>query len=179
MHEFVVFRRDPVTYGMCYGLDEEGRPRRVNQATLQAEMAAWPGTPTTPDDVRALLGKSRIAALCSLVGQELLTDAVLSSLHAVEAALRQRIEESGASSANARGEPLAWSDLFQRAISLGLIAREPDDANRDLIDYGRHLRNSLSHPTSVMYMPYAAALPLIETSHRLVARLFPDSSQAG
>jgi hypothetical protein len=113
MHEFVVFRRDPVTYGMCYGVDDEGRPRRVNQATLQVEMATWPGTPATPDNVRALLGKSRIAALCSLAGRELLTDAVLSSLHAVEAALRLRIEESGASSVNARGKPLAWGDLFQ------------------------------------------------------------------
>jgi hypothetical protein len=163
---------------MCYGLDEEGHPRRVNQIILQAEMATWPGTPATPDNVRALLGKSRIAALCSLAGRELLTDAVLSSLHAVEAALRQRIQESGGSSVNVRGKPLAWSDLFQRAISLGLVGREPDELNRDLIDYGRNLRNSLSHPTSVIYMPYAAALPLIETSHRLVARLFPDSSQA-
>ncbi|KAB8185995.1 hypothetical protein [Microbispora catharanthi] len=168
MDEFVVLRRDPVTNGMCYGVDDEGSPRRINQTVLQEVIATWPVAPTTPDNILSLLQKSRIAVLCSLAGRELLMDGVLSALHAVEAALRQRIEASGESVSNRHGKPLAWGDLFQRAVSLGLLEREPDD----LLDYGRNLRNRLSHPSQVMYLPYAAALRLIETSHRLVARLY-------
>lgn len=174
----MVLPRDPVTRGMCYGVDEEGLPRLVTQVMLRDVMAAWPVTPETPGNVRNLLRKSRAAALCGLISRELLTDGVLSSLHAVEAAIRQRILASGGSDSNAHGRPLAWSDLFQRAISLGLMEREPDEANRDLIDYGRELRNSLSHPSDVMYLPYGAALRLIEASHRVVARLFPASAPA-
>jgi len=182
MDEFVVLPRDPVTRGMWHGVDEEGSPRLITQAMLQDVMAGWPVTTETPGNVRNLLRKSRIAALCGLVGRELLADGVLSSLHAVEAAIRQQIIASGESVLNAQGRPLSWNDLFQRAVSLGLLEREPDRDNRDLIDYGRELRNRLSHPSDVMYLPYGAALQLIETSHRMVARLFPpacDDEQQG
>lgn len=171
--------RDPVTVGMWYGVDEEGSPRLISQAMLQDVMAGWPATPETPQNVRNLLRKSRTAVLCGLVGRELLTDAVLSSLHAVEAALREKITVSGASVTNAQGRPLAWNDLFQRAASLGLIEREPDEANHDLIDYGRELRNKLSHPSDVMHLPYGVSLRLIETSHRMVARLFSAHGPCG
>jgi hypothetical protein len=173
VNEFVVLPRDPVTCGMWHGVDEEGSPRLITQGMLRDVMAGWPVTPETPDNIRNLLRKSRIAALCGLVGRELLTDSVLSSLHAVEAAIRQRIQTNGASVVNAHGRPLSWDALFQRAVSLGLLEREPDEANRDLIDYGRELRNRLSHPSDVMYLPYGTALRLIETSHRIVVRLFP------
>jgi hypothetical protein len=146
---------------------------------LQNVMAGWLVTPETPDNVRNLLHKSRTAALCGLVGRELLTDGVLSSLHAVEAALRQRILASGASVLNTQGRPLSWNDLFLRAASLGLLAREADEAGRDLIEYGRELRNRLSHPSDVMYLPYGTALRLIEASHRIVTRLFPTASDEG
>jgi hypothetical protein len=91
----------------------------------------------------------------------------------VEAALRQKILASGASDLNAQDRPLSWNALFQRAVSLALVEREPDEFDRDLIDYGRKLRNRLSHPSDVMYLPYGTALRLIESSHRIVARLFP------
>ena len=173
MNEFVVLPRDPVTCNMWYGVDEEGSPRLITQIMLRDVMAGWPVTPETPDNVRHLLRKSRTAALCGLVGRELLTDSVLSSLHAVEAALRQKILASGASDLNAQDRPLSWNALFQRAVSLALVEREPDEFDRDLIDYGRKLRNRLSHPSDVMYLPYGTALRLIESSHRIVARLFP------
>ncbi|GAA1506382.1 hypothetical protein GCM10009677_43580 [Sphaerisporangium rubeum] len=162
---------------MCYGLDNAGLPRHITQIVLQDVIATWVVTPTTPGNISNLLRKSRIAVLCSLVGRELLSDGVLSSLHAVEAALRQRIVDSGASGVDRRGAPLAWNNLFQRAVSLGLLNREPDEADRDLIDYGRELRNSLSHPSAVLYLTYAAALPLMETSHRVVSRLYPPVAE--
>ncbi len=42
----------------------------------------------------------------------------------------------------------------------------------DIVETGRRIRNMFSHPRASQVMPYAMALPVVITSHVVVARLF-------
>jgi hypothetical protein len=122
---------------------------------------------------------ARRAALASLSAYEQLPLAVLVSLQAVEAALRGRLQQAGYPTTGRNGAPLGWDALWAKAQAAGLISADLDQHGKDLLDYGRRLRNMYSHPDAAYVMTYAAALPLIETSHRMVNRISQDDQSAG
>lgn len=158
---------------MCYGTHPDGTPQLVTLETLTVEVAGWPTTAATPDGTARVLKASRSMVLTSLVAYEQLTTAVLVSLIGVESALRLRLRAAGLESTDKRGRELAFNDLVSRAAHHGLVQRTPDEHGLDLWDYGRQLRNRFAHPETQPVLPYAAALPMIKQSHRLVADVFP------
>ncbi|MBQ1036310.1 hypothetical protein [Micromonospora sp. C81] len=170
--DLIVLRRDPRTIGMCFGWDVHGRPQPVTESSLRNLFAVLPPTERAPDGVQALLQAARDACIASLVSYNVLPFGVLASLHAIEAALRAKIELAGGSAEGRGRQPLPWRALWDRAVSLKLIAPE-EDGDEDIVETGRRVRNMFSHPKTSMVMPYAMALPMIITSHRVVARLFP------
>jgi hypothetical protein len=173
--EYVVFERERRTESLYYGDDRSGTPRPVTHTLLRQIVTEWPRTTATPAGPAKILMVSRSMVVTSLVTYEQLTLGVLVSLFAVEAALRAALESAGLSSHDKDGRDLSWNGLVQRAASNRIIARRPDGLGRDLWDYGRQLRNKFAHPESQPVLTYAAALPLIEQSHRLVAEVFPES----
>lgn len=170
--DLIVLRRDPRTIGMCFGRDVHGQPRPVTESSLRNLFADLPAAENAPEGVRTLLEAAREACVASLVSYNVLPFGVLASLHAIEAALRTKIELSGASAEGRGGQPLPWKALWDRAVSLKLITPE-EGGDEDIVETGRRVRNMFSHPKASMVMPYAMALPMIITGHRVVARLFP------
>jgi hypothetical protein len=61
---------------MCFGTDENGYPRRLNQAVLGDIMARWATTTTTPEGPSELLALARRTAICALATYELMSVAV-------------------------------------------------------------------------------------------------------
>ncbi|MFC4016439.1 hypothetical protein ACFOW4_00530 [Micromonospora sp. GCM10011542] len=170
--DLIVLQRDPRTLGMCFGKDVDGQPRPVTESSLRNIFAGLPPVDQAPEGVQSLLQAAREACVGSLVSYNLLPFGVLASLHAVEAALRAKIEIEGASVNGKNGQPLTWKALWDRAVSLKLVTPE-DEGDEDIVETGRRVRNMFSHPKASMVMPYAMALPMVVTSHRVVARLFP------
>jgi ketosteroid isomerase-like protein len=73
---------------------EDGRPLPMTVAVLQTRAAKWPTTRNTPENVAALLERSRRMFVDGYYTYENFTDAVTKSLQAVEAALRVRLGAS-------------------------------------------------------------------------------------
>lgn len=171
---FVVLAQDSRVAIMCYGLDDRGLPKPVDQTLLLQETETWPRTASTPEGPAMLLHAARSMVVTSLAAYEQLATAVLVSLQAVEAALRARLTMAGVVESSDRR--MAWQRLHTLAVDHGFIVPSRDEDGKDLLDYGRRLRNSFSHPRGQVHMTYAMALPNIATSHRMVARIFPDQA---
>jgi hypothetical protein len=169
---FLVFQQDPITVGMCYGLNDGGVPRPVTQILLRELIDAWHMHDSVPDGVQSLLRAAQGAMVASLTTYQLLPYGVLASLQAVEAALRERLLAHGESDLNRHGSPLSWGSLWERAVARGIVTPEPDEDGMDIIDVGRRIRNMYAHPRAALVMTYAMALPLIGSSHDIVSRLY-------
>jgi hypothetical protein len=96
---------------------------------------------------------------------EFSTVAVLHSLIAVEAVLRDRLPDAGK-------KPL--HRLIQQAAADGLISAE----QADMLDTGRKIRNGMArgHTTHTV-MPPAMAVPMVRTSFRIVDELCGASAR--
>ncbi|HEY8702844.1 MAG TPA: hypothetical protein VIM08_18070 [Arthrobacter sp.] len=70
------------------------------------------------------------------------------------------------------GKNVRFAALVKRLNAEGIV----HNVNVELIDTGRQIRNdAFAHPKNVIAFPLVMAVNTIRTSHRLVARLFPDA----
>lgn len=175
MQRTISFEPDPRTALMCV-LGADGQPRPIDIGSLEAVTESWPTSEVTPIGPAAMLKLARDTVVTSLVVYEQLNVAVFWSLLAVEAAIRAKLTGAGHATANIKGKPMGWADLFNRAVSYGLIPVGSDGAPSDIWDAGRQLRNRFAHPEQMSVFSYGMALPMVRTSHVLVAELFPSSS---
>ena len=144
------------------GWDEQtGQPVPMNPGALRRNADRWPTTSTTPGGVAGLLRTSRDLYVASFYAYEFLTTGVLWSFHAVEAALRLKLDAS---------ERDTFKALVDDAHKQNLL----DDVAADVLDAGRKLRNGFSHPEGQDTWSYGMAGPAIRTSHAVVSHLFAD-----
>jgi hypothetical protein len=128
---------------------------------LRARTEKWPVSERTPEGVAALLARSRQMFVDGYYTYDNFMDAVVRSLQAVEAAFRVRL---------AAGESMSFVQLVKRAAARGLMS----DEARDVLDAGRHFRNSQIHATSVPALSPAMAAGMLAASHKVVAELFDE-----
>jgi hypothetical protein len=105
-----------------------------------------------------LLDTARGLFVQSWFRYELMVQACLVSLQAVEAAVRQHYPDK---------EKLPFRRLVDRAETEGVIT--PDGAEH--LRAGVHLRNKLSHPKEQLTLTIGMAGPILRTSHLLVREL--------
>jgi hypothetical protein len=140
------------------GIDASGRPLPLSREKLVATTETWPTSPNTPEDIAGQLRVARELFVHCLLVWEFSAVGVAWSLMAVESALRFAL---GA----------ADRETFAALIKAGAARGMYDASTSELLDFGRQLRNSLSHPSNQPAMTLGMASPMIEQSHRMVALL--------
>lgn len=131
---------------------------------VDAVVARFAHTEATPPEVRSLLDVSCMLLRMCVVHYEFAAIAVEKSLQALERALRIHL---------AAGDKIPFAALVKRLPARGEIS----EADVDLIDAGRELRNRLfAHPAQAIVLPLVMATGLVASSHRLIGVLFPDAS---
>lgn len=143
------------------GLGDDGQPKPMTYEVFVSITRKWPVTPGTPSGIAGLLSTCRAAFELAWFHYELLVVAGTWSLLAVEAALRDRLEA---------GDKATFQKLLQHAEANGLL--NADEVDR--LDAGRELRNRLVHAREQQAWTLGMAAPIIEASHHLVGRLYPD-----
>lgn len=137
-------------------------PLMATPDAADAVVAGFIHTAETPAEVRSLLDVSCKLLRTCVVHYEFAAIAVEKSLQALERALRIHLGV---------GDKIPFAALIKRLPAGSGIS----EADRQLIDTGRKLRNRLfAHPTQAVVMPLVMATGLVRTSHRLIALLFPD-----
>jgi len=97
---------------------------------------------------------------------DLLVQACLVSLQAVEAAVRQHYPDKG---------KVPLKKLVNRAEDDGHLTPAGADLLREV---GVRLRNDLSHPTGQQRYTLGMVIPILRTSHRLVSELYRSRTPA-
>ena len=152
---------DPRSLHFAGDIDEQGRPLPMSPEALRARSEKWPVSPHTPDNIAAILARSRQMFVDGYYTYENFMDAVTRSLQAVEAALRVRF---------AVGDKATFAQLVDHAKTEGLVG---NDAH-ELLHMGRRFRNSQVHATNLPALTPAAAAGMIRTSHKLITEIFAD-----
>lgn len=143
-------------------VDEQGRPLPMSPEVLHARTEKWPLSENTPAGVADMLARSREMFVDGYYTYGNFIDAATRSLHAVEAALRVRLN---------RGGKDTLAQLIDRAKREGLVS----DEAHEVLHAGRAFRNSETHATVMSVFNPAIAAGMIATSHKLVAELFDAS----
>lgn len=157
------FDLDPRAKHMAFVGPSEGQgPIFATPDTADEVVATFDRSKATPEEVAALLDVSQKLLRTSMVHYEFAAVAVEKSIQALELAVRRRL---GAD------EKETFANLVKRLSSTtSLSARDIEQ-----VDAGRKLRNSLfAHPENAVVFPIGMAVGLMQTSHRLIAVLFPD-----
>jgi hypothetical protein len=157
---------------MCH-VGADGQLRTITPDVLRLETDSWPTTADTPDGPAAMLRLARDTVVTSVIVYEQLTVAVFWSLLAVEVGLRSKLAAAGVPTSAGR-RSFGWSKLFQEACANGLVPVGADGAPSNIWDTARTIRNRFAHPEQVSVFSPGMALPMVRTSHVLVAELFPD-----
>jgi hypothetical protein len=152
---------DSRTLNFAGDVDEQGRPLPMTVEVLKGRTEKWPLSPHTPENVAALLARSRQMFVDGYYTYENFTDAATRSLQAVEAALRVRFDA---------GSKVSFARLIDRARAEGLV----DDYTHDILHTGRILRNREIHATAPSVLNPASAVGIIGASHKLVAEIFGE-----
>jgi hypothetical protein len=105
-----------------------------------------------------LLGTARSLLVQSWFNYDLLAEACLKSLQAVEAAVRRHYPDK---------IKVPFRKLIDRAEQDGLLSKEA----ADILRAGVHIRNMLSHPEQQKTFTLGMAFPALRTSHLLIAEL--------
>ncbi len=133
--------------------------------TVDQVVATFDHSKATPEEVVGLLEVSRKLLRTSVVHYEFAAIAVEKSIQALELAVRNCL---GAN------EKETFANLIKRLPSKTTLSA----SDVDLVDTGRKLRNSLfAHPKTAVAFPLVMAVGLMQTSHRLIALLFPEDGQ--
>lgn len=140
-------------------IDEQGYPLPMSVENLGGRTQKWPLSPHTPEGVAAMLARSRQLFVDGYYTYENFTDAATRSLQAVEVALRVHFDAD---------TKVPFAKLIDRVQAEGLT----DAYTSDILHTGRRLRNHHVHETTPSLYNPAMAAGIIDTSHRLVAKIF-------
>jgi len=130
----------------------------TNHAALRACADEWPVGQAVPDDIAEVLRVSRELFVHSYFVYEFLLTAVIWGLLALEASLRICLEV---------GDEVSLSKLIRRARSDGLIT----EAEADVLDAGRQLRNSIVHGCLLPTFTPGAAEGMLRGTHEAISDL--------
>jgi hypothetical protein len=137
-------------------------PRWRNFATdypaLQASADEWPVGQAVPDGIAEVLRVSRELFVYSYFVYDFLLTAVIWGLLALEASLRVCLEV---------GDDESLKRLIQRAHANGLIT----EAEADVLDATRKLRNSIVHGRLLPAFTPGAAEGMLRGTHEAIADL--------
>lgn len=152
-------RPDRRSLNFAGDVDDQGRYLPMSVENLRGRTQKWPLSPQTPEGVGAMLARSRQLFVDGYYTYENFTDAATRSLQAVEAALRVRFDA---------GAKVPFAKLIDQAQAEGLA----DAYTSDILHTGRRLRNHHVHETTPSLYNPAMAAGIIDTSHKLVAKIF-------
>jgi hypothetical protein len=142
---------------------ERFEPVFATPETVELVVGTFENSANTPPEVVQLLGMSRKLLATCVIHYEFAAVAAEKSLQGLELAVRHRL---GA------GTGPSFASLIQRLKASG----DYTDEEIDMLDTGRIVRNRVfAHPTGAVALPLVMMTDVIRTSHRLIARLFPDS----
>lgn len=137
----------------------DGEARMIAQADLADIADDWPRPPAATPGVAEMLAVARALFVHAWWRYEFQLVAVVWSLMAVEAALRDR---------HAAGdERPSFSELLRRARREGTLG----DSELTVLENGRRLRNGLVHPSEQSNMTLGATAPILHTAHLIIDRV--------
>jgi hypothetical protein len=128
-------------------------------ANLEAFASPLPRTASTPKEVGGLLTLSRTLMVTSSIHYEYGALAIEKSFYALELACKIRL---GSNAYN-------FADTIGRLENAGTFS--PDQ--HDMLTTARKIRNLFAHPKDVPALPIVFCAGSLNTSHLLVAALFP------
>ncbi len=129
---------------------------------------AWPRAPGAPQEVARILAVSRHLFCHSWFVYDFLMVAAVQSLIAIEAALRDLLDEPP------RRRGPGMRNLVERAVSRGLIPEEQAEGVLAAVD----LRNSWLHVGGQKVISPAIAQQVVAESHAVIADLYTTQARS-